>query len=174
MSLKCPGHPRLRVGGDHLGRLDVPVAQEEVAQEGDGHALLLDVRRRSRFAQRAAGAEVRDAVRVERADRVEQPLGAVVDHVVVREAHHVDAAGHQRRHQLGLRAEVEVLGDLLAAVGEGALEVDHEDVGPGGERAHPGEAPGQHLVARLALLHLLVDVFFVVVARASRRPRRAP
>ena len=111
-----------------------------------------------------AGADVHDAGSVEVLERVEQRDRPVIERVVVGEGDRVDAELGQplRRHRR--RAEEERLarvGEALSAVGDAALEVEHEAVGArsrfghfGSDQRHAwvlaqalGDAAAQHRVA---------------------------
>ena len=137
------GRPRpgVRLGGDHLGRLDVAIAEEEVAEEGDAaRPFTLDDRGPARLGQVPPGAEVGDAsLRRASPGCPAAPPGRSPSGGCWRGSPR-PRRPQQRGHELGPRAEVEVLGDLLAALGERALEVDHEQVGRSRQRPHLREA----------------------------------
>ena len=109
-----------RLGLEHVGG-----GLEVVAEETDAHAVALEDERPARDLFALARSEPGDVGGIQRRDRVGEPLRAVVHEVVVGEGHGVDGSGLEDLHQLGVRAEVEVLHELLAARGERALEIDH-------------------------------------------------
>ncbi len=148
---RVPGDAGGGLGRPDHGGLGVRRAEDEVAEEGDLEPAHLDDGRLPRLGQRAAGAEVRDARRVERGDGVHDAVRPVVHEVVVGERDGPDARVDQDGHARRPCAEVEVLGNRCATRGERALEVDHHQVRPGEERLHLREAPAVHRRAALSL-----------------------
>jgi hypothetical protein len=117
-----------------------------------------------------AGADPLDACCAEVVEGVQQRLGAVVQSMVVGERHAVDAEQVQRLYCGRRRAEEERLarvGPALAALGDAALEVEHEEIRLVRELDHVfaderfrsllrgrySDLPAQHRVAGEAELH---------------------
>ena len=110
---------------------------EPVARAEDRDALALD--RRAVRPVRLAGVVPEPGDRElgggDRRERVLHAARAVVERVVVRHVHDVDARRLQRGERRRRRAEVVVLpGDRLAAVGDRGLDVHHRQVGVGEHR----------------------------------------
>ena len=112
-----------------------------------------------------AGAHPLDPGRGEVLERVEQGFLPVVEGVVVGERHAVDPEMRERPHRCRRSPEEERLvgpGPLGYTIGDAALEVQHEQVGPPGRLDHVrvyqglgrrdtqslGDASPQHRVAR--------------------------
>ena len=118
----------------------VSVADHELTSSGSSQSVALRMRdalpldrraeRPVRLRRVVPDARHRQLGRRDRGERVLHAYGSVVERMVVRHVHHVDAGRLQRGERRRRRAEVVVLArDRFAAVGHRGLEVDHRQVG---------------------------------------------
>ncbi|CAM3668073.1 hypothetical protein COSO111634_22430 [Corallococcus soli] len=97
-------------------------------QEAQPHPAHLHEHRRPGRVPRGPGARVPQPHRVQVAQRLHHPLRVLVARVVVARGHHLHARAHQRPRHRRRRVEDELLGDGLALVGDGRLQVHHAHV----------------------------------------------
>src|SRR5712692_9282863 len=101
---------------------------------------------------------MRDASGVKRRQSVVEADRFIIHRMVVGQCHHVHRPCLEDLDQLGTGTEVEALEQFLAALGEGALEVDERDVGGAEGRLDAGEVERPDLLLRNAPRQLTVDM----------------